>query len=299
MVILCLTASLTLSNTFGKYTQETKYSLELTVKPKPIHFHFTPGKEHSFTVRYDGYYAFQLWGGAGGSSKRRFAIAGTEEYYAFGGLGGMITAVGYFQKDEVLTITVGLCGNTNTGGFGGGGNGGTDTGNFFNYYYGGGGGGATDVRISSGIPGDRILVAGGGGGASGGNVGSLGYNYPPTFGGNGGSAENGFFGTSGSGQGFGYGGTQTEGGAGWQNGTPGVGGNAQYSGGGGGGGYYGGGGASGSGGGGGGGSSYIESSFTTNIPSELPERDSQFDTKDGYATISFFGKTVDFETFNQ
>ena len=288
IIALFMTVAFTFSVSLAKYFHKQEYPIELSFIQTPVHFNFSPGETHAFTIPYDGYYAFQLWGGVGGNSKRHFAFAGVEEIYEIGGSGGVVKAVGYFQKGDILTITVGMRGSTSAGGFGGGGDGASDTGPAFNSYYGGGGGGATDVRVSTGIADDRILVAGGGGGASGGNIGSAGQNYPPSAGGNGGSVKSSFKGTNGDGIGFGYGGTQT-GGEGWQNGTLGSGGNAQYSGGGGGGGYHGGGGAYGSGGGGGGGSSYIAGDLDTEIPSGLPGRPDESDQKNGYAIISFLG----------
>ena len=285
---LCVLLSLTVPFSSAKFFHKEEYSMKLRFIERPLYFHFYPGNSYEFLIPHSGYYAFQLWGGAGGASKRQSLFPSWEEYFEIGGLGGMVTATGYFEKGEILIVTVGTWGGTSGGGYNGGAYGGTDSSLVYNYY-GGGGGGATDIRILQGSLADRILVAGGGGGGSGGNIGSIANNYWPNRGGNGGTIESDFHGMSGEGTGSGEGGTQTEGGMGANNGSVGNGGNAQYSGGGGGGGYYGGGGSYGSGGGGGGGSSYIGDRFIVGAASELPGRESGYDARDGYALLSFLG----------
>ena len=284
-ISLFLAALFTFSHSLSKYTFQAEYPLVLALAE---HFPFVSGQQYAFTVPYDGYYAFQLWGGHGGDSKN--AWNGGQSVYSLGGSGGMVSVVAYFTKDEILLITVGTQGGTNNGGYNGGGNGGIDLPPIFNDYYGGGGGGATDVRLIGGTLSDRILVAGGGGGGSGGSLLPNGSGHQPARGGDGGTLA-GFAGTDGAGDGFGSGGTQQEGGQGSQNGSLGNGGGGRYSGGGGGGGYYGGGGAYGSGGGGGGGSSYIGGQFTSGTPGGLPGR-SHFSVseKEGFAIVSYLGK---------
>ena len=270
IAFLIAAIGLTSFNSLAKYYFRAEYPMKLTLTE---HFTFSAGQAHSFTVPSDGYYAFQLWGGAGGDSANYWN--GGHDVYQKGGAGGIVKAIAYFQKDEILTITVGGKGNTNGGGFNGGGNGGANTSPIFNSYYGGGGGGATDV-INSLY--DRILVAGGGGGGSGGSLNQFGGGYNPAFGGNGGSEATGYLGMDGFGDGYGLGGSLSDIG------------NGNYSGGGGGGGFYGGGGGYGSGGGGGGGSSYIENTFTTEVPNWLPDRIFyEVDEKDGFAIVSFLG----------
>ena len=281
LVSVCAAVALTFSFSSAKHAVRHEYKLKLAMAE---HFTFSPGNSYNFEIPYDGYYAFKLWGGAGGNSRNSWWDG--QEIYQLGGEGGEVAAVSYFTKGTVLTITVGTRGGTTGGGFNGGGDGGDYYfSSLFNDYYGGGGGGATDVRLSSGTLSDRILVAGGGGGGSGGGSG-----YSPGRGGNGGTAYSGFIGAMGAGAGAGEGGTLYDGGLGYQYGAFGYGGNATYSGGGGGGGYYGGGGAYGSGGGGGGGSSYIADSFTVGVPEGLPGmNDYPVDSGDGYAIVSFLG----------
>ena len=281
LVSLFIVAALTFSSSLAKHFFRVEYPMKLALAE---HFTFSPGAAHSFVIPHDGYYAFQLWGGDGGESKNAWNSGA--EIYELGGSGAMVTAVSYFRKDEVLTVTVGTKGDIITGGFNGGGYGGTDLAPIFNDYYGGGGGGATDIRLSTTTLDGRILVAGGGGGGSGGRLSQNGTGYRPARGGDGGTEA----GENGSGEGFGLGGDQTSGGAGHQYGSLGDGGGGQYSGGGGGGGYYGGGGAYGSGGGGGGGSSYIGDGLIPETPVGLPDR-SYFSANenDGYAIVSFLG----------
>ena len=284
-IALCLSAVLTFSVSSAKYATRHEYTIRLAMAE---HFTFSAGTQHTFEIPYDGYYAFRLWGGDGGNSQNSWSSG--EDIYQLGGEGGEVAGVSYFRKGTVLVITVGTKGGTTGGGFNGGGSGGTYLLPVFNDYFGGGGGGATDVRLSSGDIGDRILVAGGGGGGSGGSLGASGQNFQPGYGGNGGSTSGNMNGENGDGDGSGLGGTQTSGGPGWQSGSLGQGGNGNYSGGGGGGGYYGGGGAYGSGGGGGGGSSYIAGEFIIGAPEGLPDiSDYVTNARDGYAIISFLG----------
>ena len=279
VVAMVIIAALTLSVSSARYAVRYKYMLNLALAE---HFTFSAGQSHTFEIPYDGYYIFRLWGGYGGDSKNVWS--GGQGIYELGGMGGMVEAVAYFSKGTILVIVVGTKGEVITGGFNGGGTGGTDLVPVFNDYFGGGGGGATDVRLSSGALGDRILVAGGGGGGSygGGAYGS---------GGIGGTVAENYVGTSGMGTGYGQGGGMSEGGEGYQSGNLGTGGNGNYSGGGGGGGYYGGGGSYGSGGGGGGGSSYVGNGFTTDVPEGLPNRNMYInDMQDGYAIVSYVGE---------
>ena len=285
IVFLFILAALTFSSSLAKYFFRVEYPMKLALSE---HFTFSPGSVHTFVIPYDGYYAFQLWGGDGGDSKNVWDTGA--EIYELGGSGGMVAAMAYFKTGEVLTVVVGTKGGTSAGGFNGGGSGGTDFAPIFNNYYGGGGGGATDIRLSAATLTDRILVAGGGGGGSGGRLTMGGSGYWPAHGGNGGTEAGKQLGEDGLGEGFGSGGSQTAGGDGHQFGKLGDGGGGQYSGGGGGGGYYGGGGAYGSGGGGGGGSSYIGNEFVSEVPSGLPDRDYYSESeKDGYAIVSFLG----------
>jgi hypothetical protein len=203
--------------------------------------------------------------------------------------GGRVYALIPASIDGELVVYVGGAGNLAQGGYNGGGDGGPDK--YCSNCAGYGGGGASDIRLSTGALGDRVIVAGGGGGSGGSNsdkysggaggrgggstgasgqsgAGTTGYGECAGQGGGGGSQIAGGAGGSGgrcsvnrdyngSGGGFGDGGT---------GGTP-YGGGA---GGGGGGGFYGGGGGGGGsqgyssygnyvagGGGGGGGSSFV------------------------------------------
>lgn len=88
--------------------------------------------------------------GGNGAAGANSAVGGN------GGLGGYASGTLSVVPGQVLFIYVGGMGSTPNGGFNGGGNGGNQNS--------GGGGGATDVRVNSTIPADRVLVAGGGGG---------------------------------------------------------------------------------------------------------------------------------------
>ena len=281
LAVLCIAAMLTFSISSAKYAARHEYTLKLTMAE---HFTFSAGDRHIFEIPYDGYYAFKLWGGAGGNSKSSWPFG--EEIYQLGGDGGKVAAVSHFTKGTLLVIVVGTKGDTADGGFNGGGDGGFYYVPLWGYdYFGGGGGGATDIRLSSDALEYRILVAGGGGGGSGGDPA-----YASAYGGNGGAQTENYAGASGYGEGYGQGGSLSAGGEGHQHGDFGCGGVGAYSGGGGGGGYYGGGGAHGSGGGGGGGSAYIADNFTLGVPDGMPDKtDYMTDLNDGYAIITFLG----------
>ena len=186
-----------------------------------------------------------------------------------GGGGGKVSGT-FLEVPEILYITVGGAGGSNTaepGGFNGGGIAGGSAG------VEGSGGGASDIRTEYSLS-SRIVVAGGGGGRGSGL-------------GSGGGAGGGLVGAKGkTGQGSGgFGGSQSAGGLGgatYGEGTSGtqgefgVGGTGGYGplhgGGGGGGGYYGGGGGGADSdscctdaGGGGGGSSYTDPAVVTDV----------------------------------
>ena len=275
IIILFSVVIPTFSTSSAKYVSRYEYALKLAMVE---HITFSPGKVHIYEIPYDGYYAIQLWGGAGGASRR--SGLGGEAVYQFGGRGGMVKGVSYFSEGTILHVFVGERGGFNIGGFNGGGDGGSDNSSWFDFYAGGGGGGATDIRLFPGSIDDRILIAGGGGGGSSGGG----------WGGNGGADAGNYAGANGDGSGYGQGGGQFFGGDGFEDGSFGYGGRGNWAGGGGGGGYFGGGGAYGSSGGGGGGSAYIADRFTISTPYGLPEiTDYLTDTSDGYAIISFLG----------
>jgi hypothetical protein len=202
--------------------------------------------------------------------------------------GGRVSALLPGSIDTELVVYVGGAGDLTQGGYNGGGVGGPDK--YCSNCAGYGGGGASDIRLSTGTLGDRVIVAGGGGGSGGtnsdkyfggaggrgggntgasgqGGGGSSGYDCGGHGGGGGSQIAGGAGGSggncdvrtdyNGSDGGFGYGGT---------GGTP----YGAGAGGGGGGGFYGGGGGGGGsqgytssesyvagGGGGGGGSSFV------------------------------------------
>lgn len=287
ILLICIMVAATSSFSHAKFLHEQKYPMELNFIQEPVHFTFEPGLAYDFVIPTSGYYAFQLWGGCGGTANQTRISNGYEEHYELGGSGGFIGATRYFDKGTTLIINVGNGGSIVNGGYNGGGSGGSGSDRSY-YYFGGGGGGATDVRFSPGTIFERILVAGGGGGAGSGNMGLSGTFYNPGTGGNAGTMEN-LIGCAGIGEGSGYGGTMEAGGEGFMLGTPGMGGFANHSGGGGGSGYFGGGGAFGSGGGGGGGSSYISGGFLPGISSGLPKRSTADGNHDGYAIITFLG----------
>jgi hypothetical protein len=202
--------------------------------------------------------------------------------------GGRVYALIPASIDNELVVYVGGAGALAQGGYNGGGDGGPDK--YCSNCAGYAGGGASDIRLSTGALGDRVIVAGGGGGSGGSNS----DNYSGGAGGRGGGTT-GATGQSGGGtSGYecggsgGGGGSQIAGGAGGSGGRCGD--NPEYNGsgggfgdggtggtpygggagGGGGGGLYGGGGGGGGsqgyssyrnyvagGGGGGGGSSFV------------------------------------------
>lgn len=239
--------------------------------------------------------------------------------YCAGGLGGRVTGTISVTPGDVLQIYVGgVGGNANVdpvigyglpgmGGFNGGGMGGGKGSN--GPFAGGGGGGASDIRVSPYGYTERLVVAGGGAGS--GSPFSVNLNY--NKGGDGGGlngADGWAAGTNGAANPWwGYGGTQSAGGAAGTfsnvagvtgSGNPGglgFGGSANVGmsdnkgnfGGGGGAGYYGGG--AGCNGGGGGGSSLVPAGGTTN---------GGVRTGDGLIVISIPGctSTRDFVTVN-
>ncbi len=194
-----------------------------------------------------------------------------------GGKGGRVVCTLAVTGGQILYINVGGRGVNGTssaggtGGFNGGANGGAASG-----YGGGGGGGATDIRMTSNVLSNRVVVAGGAGGAGlncvntcnggdGGNVtaangNGCGTTTFPSSSGNG---------QGGSGSGGGGGGvySSTVGGAGTL-GNGGAGYIPQGGTGGGGGGYYGGGGAGGWAGAGGG-SSFTNTTLCTSVTHTL------------------------------
>ena len=224
-VSLCVAVALTFSISFAKYATRHEYTLKLAMAE---HFTFSAGNQHTFETPYDGYYAFRLWGGDGGHS--RYSWRNGEESYPYGGKGGLVEAVSYFEEGTELVVIVGTKGGTTAGGFNGGGDGSSHYVPLFDNHYGGGGGGATDLRLSSATLEDRILVAGGGGGGSGGGPG-----YAPAYGGDGGAKNGNYAGANGQGAGYGQGGGLSAGGEGHQHGDVGYGGDGANSGGGGGG----------------------------------------------------------------
>jgi hypothetical protein len=203
--------------------------------------------------------------------------------------GGRVYALIPASIDKELVVYVGGAGNLTQGGYNGGGDGGPDK--YCTNCAGYGGGGASDIRLSTGTLGDRVIVAGGGGGSGGTNSAKYSGGAGGSGGGSTGASGQDGSGTSGSrgcGGAGGGGGSQSAGGAGGGGGRcdvnrnyDGSGGGFGYggtggtpydggAGGGGGGGFYGGGGGGGGsqgtssyenyvagGGGGGGGSSFV------------------------------------------
>ena len=218
------------------------------------------GKEETYFAKYEGDYLLETWGAQGGSYN--------DTYY--GGYGGYSKGVVHLEAGQTLYINVGGQGVKSTktaqvfaGGYNGGGNAYGYTDKFV-----GSGGGATHIATSRGLLStlsenqSSVLIVSGGGGGSGY------YNSYRAVGGHAG----GYIGNNGSAPRwgatyYGRGGTQTEGGIGYDgaqegiNGSFGQGANSTNNGTGGGGGLYGGGGgkweASG-----GGGSGYLSTSLT-------------------------------------
>ena len=237
------------ATTGGSYkdVKSDKVSLKLLKVPEIQNFAYT-GAVQSVDLP-AGKYKLEVWGAQGGTTGS-----------GIGGKGGYTTGIISLSKTTTLFIAAGQQGSThdnvtNLHGFNGGGYG---TGG------GGDGGGATHIAYITGelssleaSKSSVILVAGGGGGGS---------TYSSSAGGYGGGISGG----NGTAAQFGYGGTQTEGGNGFNipsigiSGAFGLGGTSSRgnwsSGGGGGAGYYGGGSAGN--GPGGGGSGYVSSSLS-------------------------------------
>ena len=237
------------ATTGGSYkdVKSDKVSLKLLKVPEIQNFAYT-GAVQSVDLP-AGKYKLEVWGAQGGTTGS-----------GIGGKGGYTTGIISLSKNTTLFIAAGQQGSThgdvtNLHGFNGGGYG---TGG------GGDGGGATHIAYITGelssleaSKSSVILVAGGGGGGS---------TYSSSAGGYGGGISGG----NGTAAQFGYGGTQTEGGKGFNipsigiSGAFGLGGTSSKgnwsSGGGGGAGYYGGGSAGN--GPGGGGSGYVSSSLS-------------------------------------
>ncbi|WP_344600720.1 glycine-rich protein [Sporichthya brevicatena] len=214
-------------------------------------------------------------GGSGGSGQTASPFL-PEPLVTPGGLGGTATATVPVDPATDLEIRVGGAGQDGADGGAGGAHGGA-AGTTLNVLVlalqGGGGGGGSEVRVAGTDPAadDPLIAAGGGGGGGGGFFGSA--EAGAGGGTTGGDAPNG-----------GFGGTQTEGGAGaglipniltGESGSRGQGGAALVltGGGGGGGGYYGGGGAGADlqsliGGGGGGGSGFGPDSVSFGVASD-------------------------------
>ncbi len=250
--------------------------------------------EQELTVPKEGLYFIEGWGGRGGN----VVVGG--EVKARGGEGGYSYAWVYLKEGDTIHVTVGTNGSdaaelnqTVEGGYNGGASG-TSSGD--TYYA--AGGGATHFALTvvgEGLLSDYaaeedrqqvLLVAGGGGGGA--------YYDTERNGGNGGGETGG----PGSGpdyfdHGFGSGGTQTQGGAGYENtGTFGCGGTSATScTSGGGGGWYGGGGASG-GTSAGGGSGYVNEERVA-IGETIGGNDPDRPNNDGHATVTYLEDEID------
>lgn len=264
------------------------------------------GSEETYAIQTDGYYKLEAWGAQGGEAIGRK-----------GGYGAYTTETIYLTKGTRLYINVGGMGEStqnaqnvlHKGGYNGGGDSKGDGATAW-----GAGGGATSIALTSGLlmnvsKTDLLLVAAGGGG--GGT-----YNGSNNMGGHGG----GIVGNRGQGGCGGYGGSQTAGGNGCggasRAGSYGKGADTGNVTSGGGAGLYGGGTGYDSGSGGGGGSSFISAynpNFVTGgtycysctestrnpyltisvTKSEKVATENTPKEDDGYATISYVGKTVD------
>ena len=277
IILLCIVLALSVPLSWAKLARRLRYPLDVgTARPVV----FEGGREYRFEVPHSGYYALQLWGGAGGDSLNVWS--GDQVVYPTGGPGGYVAATAYFEAGTVLDIIVGSSGGILTGGFNGGGWGGSLYEPIFNDYFGGGGGGATDIRPEGGGLADRILVAGGGGGGSGGTQAGDGTGEWPAMGGAGGGLDSGLDGQSGAGGGPGWGGTPEGGGEGAHWGREGQGGDGAYSGGGGGGAYS-------SAGGGGGGGAFVAEGLAS-APDGLPGREIYpGDARDGLVVMVYLG----------
>ncbi len=245
---------------------------QLSLPPVLASDTFFVGTETSITLSGSQTFNFtgspQTWTVPAGVSQIQIDASGAQggtNSWNQGGLGGRVQTSLNVTPGDVLHVYVGEQSVSNTGGWNGGGGLSSSTTETR------GGGGASDVRLNGTALADRVVVAGGGGGA-GRQSSSSGYN-----GGDGGGLTGapGLNANSPNTTYVGSGGSQTAGGAGSPQASPGAlgqGGNAyyyntSYFGGGGGGGYYGGGGGRGAccwhGGGGGGGSNFADPNLTT------------------------------------
>ncbi|WP_237072190.1 fimbrillin family protein [Prevotella herbatica] len=234
----------------GSYSALTATNTSRTFYKFIANFNYT-GAVQSFTIPLYGTSKFECWGAQG-------SCGGVSGNFGTGGNGGYARGYTNLVGSSALTIVIGGQGSQSnvfpslspyTGGYNGGGNGQE------------GGGGATHIAsYNRGLLSNYVnnqsevyIVAGGGGGPDGGDNGGAGGG---SNGGNGIDIPNTY-----NTQGYGYGGTQSEGGIGGNKGTFGRGGNSYDSGtdscGGGGGGWYGGGGGKDVSSPGGGGSGYI------------------------------------------
>ena len=155
---------------------EKIHSAEDVSVEKTVNREYTyTGRTESYVIPYTGYYRLTLYGAQG------------ENYKSFqGGKGGMVTAVVYLRKGEVLKFTVGGQNGYNGGGVGTSyGNGGgytcVGTDEMGNFLIAGGGGGATSLingrpggSLSGNVAGQQGQkgMAGGGGGFRGGAAGT-------------------------------------------------------------------------------------------------------------------------------
>lgn len=233
----------------GNYSALTATNTSRTFYKFIANFNYT-GAAQSFTNPLYGTSKFECWGAQG-------SCGGAKGNFGTGGSGGYARGYTNLVKSSILTIVIGGQGTQSnifpslspyTGGYNGGGNGQE------------GGGGATHIAsYDRGLLSNYVnnqsevyIVAGGGGGPDGGDNGGAGGG---NNGGNGIDIPNSY-----NTQGYGYGGTQSEGGNGGNKGTFGRGGDSYDSGtdscGGGGGGWYGGGGGKDVSSPGGGGSGY-------------------------------------------
>ncbi|MBQ3664593.1 MAG: hypothetical protein II919_00625 [Lachnospiraceae bacterium] len=262
-------------------------------------FDFYPGEEEQeLQIQRDGIYFIEGWGGKGGN----VVINGVT--VAEGGKGGYSYAYLYLQDGDTIHVTVGGNGDhasslntTAAGGYNGGASAssGDDT-------YNAAGGGATHFYITTvgnGLLSEYssaedqskvLLVAGGGGGAS--------Y-YVPDAQANDGGSGGGLIGGPGSGKGYwddgyGSGGTQSEGGNGYNNtGSFGEGGTslADHTSGGGGG-WYGGGGGYTEGTAAGGGSGYVNDDAVI-VGDTIGGNDVSEPPADAHATVTFVDDEID------
>ncbi len=257
----------------GNYSALTATNTSRTFYKFIANFNYT-GAVQSFTIPLYGTSKFECWGAQG-------SCGGAKGNFGTGGRGGYARGYTNLLKSSVLTIVIGGQGTQSnvfpalspyTGGYNGGGNGQE------------GGGDATHIAsYDRGLLSNYVnnqsevyIVAGGGGGPDGGDNGGAGGG---SNGGNGIDIPNAY-----NTQGYGYGGTQSEGGIGGNKGIFGRGGDSYDSGtdscGGGGGGWYGGGGGKDISSPGGGGSGYIGGVLSGYMDSGVHEGD-------GYAVITW------------